>query len=175
VKAICQKKAPVFYDISVGQIDHLLLSTIPMEGSLLKHVRAAVPTVHSVRIASPFTAFVSLKKVAPGIVNNAILAVLNADMYIKHVVVVDEDINIFDTGRVLWAMATRCQPQRDVILLPNLRGSDLDPSCVPDGFTSKMGIDATAKPSLDEFPSLSSFSKDVMDRLNLESLLRWKS
>lgn len=175
VKAICQKRSPIFYDISVGQIDHLLLSTIPMEGSLLKHVRAAVPTVRSVRIASPFTAFVSLKKVAPGIVNNAILAVLNADMYIKHVVVVDEDVNIFDTGRVLWAMATRCQPQRDVILLPNLRGSDLDPSCVPDGFTSKMGIDATAKPSLEEFPSLSTFSKDIIDRLNLDDLVRWKS
>jgi 3-polyprenyl-4-hydroxybenzoate decarboxylase len=71
-------------------------------------------------------------------------------------------------------MATRCQPQRDVILLPNLRGSDLDPSCVPDGLTSKMGIDATAKPSLEEFPSLSTFSKDVMDRLNLDDLVKSK-
>ena len=175
VKAVCQRKASIFYDISVGQIDHLLLSTIPMEASLLKHVRAAVPTVRSVRIASPFTAFISLKKVTPGIVNNAILAAFNADMYIKHVVVVDEDINIFDTGRVLWAMATRCQPQRDVILLPNLRGSDLDPSCSPDGFTSKMGIDATAKPALETFPALSTFSKDVLDRLNLDDLVRWKS
>jgi 2,5-furandicarboxylate decarboxylase 1 len=174
VKAICQRRSPVFYDVSVGQIDHLLLSTIPMEASLLEHVRAAIPTVRSVRIPSPFTAFISLKKVTPGIVNNAILATLNADMYVKHVVVVDEDINIFDTGRVLWAMATRCQPQRDVILLPNLRGSDLDPSCVPDGLTSKMGIDATAKPSLEEFPSLSTFSKDVMDRLNLDDLVKSK-
>ena len=175
VKAICQKRSPVFYDISVGQIDHLLLSTMPMEASLLTHVKDAVPTVRAVGSPAPFTAFISLKKAAPGIANNAILAAMNADMYMKHVVVVDEDIDIFDTGRVLWAMATRCQPQRDVILLPNLRGSDLDPSCVPDGFTSKMGIDATAKPSLDEFPSLSTFSKDVIDRLNLDDLVRWKS
>jgi 2,5-furandicarboxylate decarboxylase 1 len=175
IKAICQRKSPLFYDISVGQLDHLLLSTLPMEASLYTHLKAAVPAVQAVRIPAPFTAFISIRNTAPGIVNNAILAGINADMYMKCVVVVDEDINIFDTARVLWAIGTRCQPQRDIMLLPNLRGSDLDPSCVPDGFTSKMGIDATAKPSLREFPSLSSFSQEVMDRLNLDELVRGQS
>ena len=174
IRAICQRKAPIFYDISVGQFDHLLLSTLPMEASLYTHVKAAVPTVQAVRIPAPFTAFISLKNVVPGIVNSAILAAFDADMYIKQVVVVDEDINVFDTNRVVWAMGTRCQPHRDVILLPNLRGSDLDPSCAPDGFTSKMGIDATAKPSLAEFPAMSAFSQEVMDRLNLDLLIKSK-
>jgi UbiD family decarboxylase len=175
IKAVCQRKAPIFYDISVGQFDHLLLSTLPMEASLYTHVKADVPTVRAIRIPAPFTAFISLKKEAPGMVNTAILSAFNADMYIKQVVVVDEDINIFDTNRVVWAMGTRCQPFRDVMLLPNLRGSDLDPSCVPDGFTSKMGIDATAKPSLKEFPAMSAFSREVMDRLNLEDLIKSKT
>ncbi len=174
IKAVCQKKSPIFYDISVGQFDHLLLSTLPMEASLYTHVKAAVPTVRAVRIPAPFTAFISLKNVTPGIVNSAILAAFNADMYIKQVVVVDEDINVFDTSRVVWAMGTRCQPFRDVILLPNLRGCDLDPSCAPDGFTSKMGIDATAKPSLAEFPAMSTFLREVMDRLNLDDLIKMK-
>ena len=174
IKSICQRKSPLFYDISVGQFDHLLLSTLPMEASLYAHVKAAVPTVRAVRIPAPFMAFISLKNVAPGVVNSAVLAAFNADMYMKHVVVVDEDIDVFNTARVMWAMGTRCQPHRDVILLPNLRGSDLDPSCAPDGFTSKMGIDATAKPSLAEFPAMSTFSQEVMDRLNLDKLIKSK-
>ena len=174
IKAICQRKAPLFYDISVGQFDHLLLSTVPMEASLYTHVKAAVPTVQAIRIPAPFTAFISLRNVLPGIVNTAILAAFNADMYIKQVIVVDEDINVFDTNRVVWAMGTRCQPFRDVIMLPNLRGSDLDPSSGPDGFTSKMGIDATAKPSLREFPSMSTFSRAVMERMNLDVLVKFE-
>jgi 2,5-furandicarboxylate decarboxylase 1 len=174
IKATCRKKSPIFYDISVGQLDHLLLSTLPMEASLYAHVKSDIPTVRAVRIPAPFTAFISLRNVAPGIANSAILSAFNADMYMKHVVVVDEDIDVFNTSRVLWAMGTRCQPHRDVILLPNLRGSDLDPSCAPDGFTSKMGIDATAKPSLAEFPAMSTFSPEVMNRLNLDDLIKSK-
>ncbi len=174
IKAICQRKAPLFYDISVGQFDHLLLSTVPMEASLYTRVKSDVPTVQAVRIPAPFTAFISLRNVSPGMANSAILAAFNADMYIKTVVVVDEDIDVYNTGRVVWAMGTRCQPARDVILVPNLRGSDLDPSCTPDGFTSKMGIDATAKPSLADFPAMSAFSQEVMDRLNLAELIKAK-
>lgn len=175
IRAVCRKKSPLFYDISVGQFDHLLLSTLPMEASLYTHVKAAVPTVSAVRIPAPFTAFLSIKNAAPGMANNAVLAAISADMYLKQVVVVDDDVNIFDTGRVLWAMGTRCQPHRDVMVLPNLRGSDLDPSCAPDGFSSKIGIDATAKPSLAEFPAMSAFSKEVMDNLKLDELIQWKS
>jgi 2,5-furandicarboxylate decarboxylase 1 len=174
VKGICHRKSPLFYDVSVGQFDHLLLSTLPMEASLYAHVKDDVPTVRAVRIPAPFTAFISLRNVTPGIVNSAILSAFNADMYMKHVVVVDEDIDIFNTSRVVWAMGTRCQPHRDVLLLPNLRGSDLDPSCTPDGFTSKMGIDATAKPSLAEFPAMSAFSREVMDRLDPDDLIKFK-
>jgi 2,5-furandicarboxylate decarboxylase 1 len=171
VRAICQKKSALFYDISVGQLDHLLLSTVPMEASLYTHVRAAVPTVRAVRIPAPFTAFVSLKNAAPGVANNAGLAAISADMYMKQVIVVDDDVDIFDTGRVMWALATRCQPHRDVMVLQNLRGSDLDPSCAPDGFSSKMVIDATAKPTLAEFPQMSAFPKEVLDRLQIDDLV----
>jgi len=171
IKALCQRERPLFYDISVGQWDHLILSTLPMEASLFVHLKNAVPTLKAVRIPAPFTAFISLENVTPGIANSAIIAAFNADMYMKNVIVVDEDIDIYDTSRVLWAVATRCQPMRDVVILPNMRGSDLDPSCVTDGFTSKIGIDATANPSLRECPSLSTFPRELMDRLKPEELL----
>jgi UbiD family decarboxylase len=157
----------------VGQLDHLLLSTLPIEASLYACVKEAVPTVRAVRVPAPFTAFISLRNAAPGMANNAALTAIASDMYLKTVVIVDEDIDVFDTGRVLWAMSTRCQPVRDVVLLPNLRGSDLDPSCPQDGFTSKMFIDATAKPSLAEFSEISTFPREVMERLDPDKLLRF--
>ena len=61
---------------------------------------------------------------------------------LKHVVVVDEDINIYDDREVEWAIATRFQADKDLIIIPKTRGSSLDPS--GEGkFTTKWGIDAT--------------------------------
>jgi len=65
----------------------------------------------------------------------------NAD--IKHVVVVDEDINIFDTEQVEWAIATRFQGDRDLLVVPQIQTSLLDPSS-SGGIGTKLGIDATA-------------------------------
>src|SRR6476619_4806374 len=88
----------------------------------------------------------SIKK-APGDGKNAIMALLSiAD--IKHVTIVDDDIDVFDPVDVEWAVATRVQADRDVLIVPNARSKPLDPSLplplhgkVPT--TAKMGIDAT--------------------------------
>jgi len=87
----------------------------------------------------------AIKKV-PGDGKNAIAALLSiAD--IKHVVVTDEDIDVFDPVEVEWAIATRVQADRDVVILTNARSKPLDPSLPPvEGSvptTAKMGIDAT--------------------------------
>ncbi len=85
-------------------------------------------------------------KPLPGDGKNAILAMLSvADM--KHVVVVDEDIDVFDATDVEWAIATRVQADKDVIIIPGARSKPLDPSLPPTPgripTTAKMGIDAT--------------------------------
>ncbi len=85
-------------------------------------------------------------KPLPGDGKNAILAMLSvADM--KHVVVVDEDIDVFDGTDVEWAIATRVQADKDVIIIPGARSKPLDPSLPPVPgripTTAKMGIDAT--------------------------------
>ncbi|MDP2647597.1 MAG: UbiD family decarboxylase, partial [Desulfobacterales bacterium] len=151
VKAVCCRKDAIFHDIMVGHLDHLLLSTVPMEANLLRAVKTAVPTAVAVHIPAPFTAFVSIEKRSEGQGVNAILAALGSEMYLNTVVVVDHDINIYDNARVLWAIATRAQPDMDLVVIPRGRGSDLDPSCAVDGVTSRMGIDATASPTLDRF------------------------
>jgi UbiD family decarboxylase len=151
VKAITHRRDAIFQDISVAHLDHLLLSTIPIEANLYRAVRAMVPSVRAVRVPAPFTCYVAIEQRIPGQAKNAIMAVLGADLYMKRVVVVDHDVDVFDDRQVNWAIATRCQPDRDVTVIANARGSDLDPSTREDGVTAKWGVDATAKPSLAAF------------------------
>jgi 2,5-furandicarboxylate decarboxylase 1 len=84
-------------------------------------------------------------KKSPGDGKNAIMALLSiAD--IKHVIVTDDDIDIFDPVDLEWAVATRVQADRDVIIVSGARSKPLDPSLPPtQGIptTAKMGIDAT--------------------------------
>ncbi len=171
VKAISHRKEAIYQDIMVGHLDHLLLSTIPMEANLFRAIKASVPTVVSVRIPAPFMVFASIEKRVEGQGKSAILAAFGADMYIKYVVVVDHDINIFDNHQVLWAISTRAQPDRDLVVIPHVRGSDLDPSSSIDGITSKLGIDATASPSLDQFTPRHRIPKEILDLVNPDEYL----
>ena len=167
VRAITHRRDAIFQDITVGHLDHLMLSTTPIEANLYRAVRSMVPTVKAVRVPAPFTCYVSIEQRISGQAKNAILAVLGADLYMKRVVVVDHDVDIFNDRQVNWAIATRCQPDRDIAVISNARGSDLDPSTKEDGYTSKWGVDATAKPSLANFTPRHRVPKEVWQRINL--------
>jgi 2,5-furandicarboxylate decarboxylase 1 len=168
VRAITHRRDAIFQDITVGHLDHLMLSTTPIEANLYRAVRAMVPTVKAVRVPAPFTCYVSIEQRISGQAKNAILAVLGADLYMKRVVVVDHDVDIFNDRQVNWAIATRCQPDRDILIVSNARGSDLDPSTKEDGNTSKWGVDATAKPSLAAYTPRHRVPREVWQRINLK-------
>ncbi|MBI4636673.1 MAG: UbiD family decarboxylase, partial [Candidatus Rokubacteria bacterium] len=171
VKAVTHRRDALFQDISVAHLDHLLLSTIPMEANLYRAVRAMVPSLRAVRVPAPFTCYVSIEQRVPGQAKNAILAALGADLYLKRVVVVDEDVDIFDDRQVTWAIATRCQPDRDLTIVTAVRGSDLDPSTREDGLGAKWGVDATAKPSLAAYTPRHRVPPEVWRRIRLEDFL----
>ncbi|HUG36336.1 MAG TPA: UbiD family decarboxylase [Candidatus Limnocylindrales bacterium] len=171
VKAITHRQGAYFQDITVAHLDHMLLSTIPMEANLYRAVRAMVPSVKAVRVPGPFTCYVSLEQRLPGQGKNAILAVLGADLYMKRVVVVDQDVDVFDDRQVNWAIATRCQPDRDITIITHARGSDLDPSTKEDGYSGKWGVDATAKPSLAAYTPRHRVPPEVWKRIDLKTLL----
>jgi 2,5-furandicarboxylate decarboxylase 1 len=166
VKAITHRAGAFFQDISVAHLDHLLLSTIPMEANLYRAVRAMVPSVKAVRVPGPFTCYISIEQRVPGQAKNAMLAALGADMYMKRVVVVDQDVDVFDDRQVNWAIATRVQPDRDITIITNARGSDLDPSAREDGFSGKWGVDATAKPSLAAYTPRHRVPPEVWKRID---------
>jgi UbiD family decarboxylase len=171
IRAITHRRDAVFQDITVAHLDHMLLSTIPMEANLYRAVRAMVPSVRAVRVPAPFTCYVSLEQRLPGQAKNAIMAVFGADLYMKRVVVVDHDVDVFDDRQVTWAIATRCQPDRDLTVITHARGSDLDPSSKEDGYTAKWGVDATAKPSLAGYTPRHRVPPPVWERLRLEDFL----
>jgi 2,5-furandicarboxylate decarboxylase 1 len=171
VRAITSRRDAIFQDITVGHLDHLMLSTTPIEANLYRAVRAMVPSVKAVRVPAPFTCYVAVEQRVSGQAKNAIMAVLGTDLYMKRVVVVDHDVDIFNDRQVNWAIATRCQPDRDLLVVSNARGSDLDPSTREDGNTAKWGIDATAKPSLAAYTPRHTIPKDVWQRINLKDFI----
>jgi 2,5-furandicarboxylate decarboxylase 1 len=173
VTAITHRRGYIFQDIHAGYTEHKLMGAVPREAALLKAVRQTVPTVKDVCMpvsgTCRFHAYISIAKRAPGHAKNAICAAFAADMLLKHVVIVDDDIDVFDEERVLWAVANRFQADRGLVVIANAQGSELDPSAAAGGINAKMGLDAT-KP-LTGFPPELRIPEDVMKRIRLEDYL----
>ncbi|ASJ02735.1 hypothetical protein A3L09_05430 [Thermococcus profundus] len=137
---------PIFHALLPGGYEHFMLMGLPKEPQIYASVKKVVPKVHGVRLteggAMWLHAVVSITKQHDGDGKNAILAAFVGHPSLKHVVVVDDDINIYDDREVEWAIATRFQADRDLVIVPNARGSSLDPSATK-SLTAKWGIDAT--------------------------------
>ncbi len=172
IKAITHRRDAIYQDILGGaHREHLVLPTIPMEANLTRAIKGAVPSMKALRIAAPFALVVSIKKRHPGQPKSAILAAFGAELYLKQVIIVDEDIDVNNLSRVLWAMTTRCQWSRDTFVIPDAPGSSLDPSAITEGLVDKIGIDATAKPSLEEFSPRGKIPPGVMSRVKLQDYI----
>lgn len=146
VTDVWHRADPIFHTIIPATREHLLLGAIPREAVLLQLVQQAVPTVRAVHLTPAsgcrYHAVVAIDKRHEGEAKNAIFAALTSSSEVKHVIVVDKDVNIFDPDEVEWAVATRCQAGRDVFIATGCLGNKLDPSS-DDGVSDKMGIDAT--------------------------------
>jgi UbiD family decarboxylase len=150
------RRDAMFQSITSGMSkDHILVSCVTREGEILNALRRNLPNVRAVHVphtsCGAFTVYISMKKVADGEPQIAIMATLGTEFYTKHVIVVDEDVDIFDTNDVMWAVATRVWPEKDIFLVPGVKGAIIDPTSDPENFTvTKMGIDAT-RPAGSEF------------------------
>ena len=128
--------------------EHKLLMGLAREAKIWEAVRNVVPTVKAVRLTDGGCGWlhvvISLRKQIEGDSKNAILAAFSAHPSVKHVIVVDEDIDVDNLSMVEWALATRFQADEDLIIIKNVRGSSLDPSAEQEtGLTCKAGFDAT--------------------------------
>ncbi|MGP3667701.1 MAG: UbiD family decarboxylase [Candidatus Bathyarchaeota archaeon] len=128
--------------------EHKLLMGLAREAKIWETVKNVTPTVKAVRLTDGGCGWlhvvISLKKQVEGDGKNAILAAFSAHPSVKHVIVVDEDIDVDNPLMVEWALATRFQADKDLVIVKNVRGSSLDPSAEQEtGLTCKAGFDAT--------------------------------
>ena len=142
------RENPLYQSICAGfSAEHNGLLAIPREADLMQALSRSVPGVQAVHVpllgCGFFHAYVSIKKTAEGQGKQAILTALGIDHGLKLVVVVDEDVDIFDESSVLWALSTRFQADRDLVVVTRTMGVILDPSSSEDGLGARMGLDAT--------------------------------
>ncbi len=146
--AIATRERPWLQSIGSGRAgDHITTLGLIREAEIWNALSRAIPNVRGVHVplsgASAFTAYVAITQGRPGEAKHVIPIVLGVDHYLKLVVVVDDDIDVFDESDVLWAVATRMQPDRDLLIHSGSLGALLDPSADELGVTAKLGIDAT--------------------------------
>jgi 2,5-furandicarboxylate decarboxylase 1 len=149
VKAVSMRRDAVYYSLHMPWENTWLMAPTRY-AAIRQALRTAGVVVKDINMTMGGVTFwhavISIKKQA-GDGKNALLAALSV-MDIKHVVVVDDDIDVFNPVEVEWAIATRVQGDRDIMIVSNARGKPLDPSLVPTPHgivptTAKVGIDAT--------------------------------
>ncbi|MEM2971848.1 MAG: UbiD family decarboxylase [Candidatus Bathyarchaeia archaeon] len=154
VMGVMHRKDYVYQALLPSGAEHRLLMGLPHEVLIWESVSKVVPKVYAVNLSVGgggwLHAIISIEKQLEGDGKNALLAAFAAHPSLKHAVVVDSDIDVFNISDVEWAIATRFQASEDLIIIKNARGSTLDSSADQEtGLTTKMGVDATrpfAKP-----------------------------
>lgn len=142
VRRVLARKDAIFYAISAGSSEELAMTAIPIAGSIFNAVRTWVPQVKDVA-CFPLLQFcvIQLGPHSEGQPNRALLAAFGAEMNrVMYGVVVDEDVDIHNWQDVLWAIATRCRPDRDVFIVPGVPSFARDKHKMHWG---RLGIDAT--------------------------------
>ena len=157
VTAVTHRNDPIFHTIVPAEMEHLLLGAIPREATLLSHLQRSHPGVKDVHLSvggvCRYHLWVQFEKKREGEAKNVILCAFGAHYDIKQVVVVDTDVDVHDPAEIEWAIATRFQADRDLVVIEGAQGSPLDPSTTvgqPEdapphlqGVSAKMGLDAT--------------------------------
>ena len=178
-KRVRMRRDAWFHSVVSGMSrDHILISCITREGEILNALKRNLPNVRAVHVphktCGAFLAIVSMKKIAEGEPKMAMLTALGTELYTKQVIVVDDDVDIYDMEDVMWAVATRVRAEKDILMVPGVKSAIIDPTSDPATFTvTKMGIDATM-PLKEDFaqrliisPEQRSRARDILAAANV--------
>ncbi|MCW8450121.1 UbiD family decarboxylase [Legionella quinlivanii] len=148
IQCITHRRKPIFETNHPSGLENVVLGGVPREASLLERIRVNFPNVIDIRLTTGglgrYHLVVKMKKTNLGEAKNVICCAFGCHYDIKLVIVVDDDINIDDPNDIEWAIATRFQAERDLVVVNGALGSKLDPSIKKHMISSKVGIDATA-------------------------------
>jgi 2,5-furandicarboxylate decarboxylase 1 len=181
ITAITMRKDPIYVDVFNAHDEHLVLGALPRMGSIFRRVREAMPTVTAVNLplmGIRSSLFIAMKKRVDGEPKIAASAAFAVDPILKHIWIVDDDIDVFDNDQVLWAMTTRFQADRDLIVMPNFLGGHLNP--VTYGFhreekgpmETKMILDCTKPAPPATFPPKCEVPADVVERVDPDAVVK---
>lgn len=149
VKAVTCRRNPLLSVIPPWGIETDIILSAFSGADLWQELNRLVPEVLDVSFLPGSLTFQGVIQVAPTLsrwdVRRLIHLALNMDRRLKHVIVVDEDVDIYNSREVFWALATRFQGGEDLLCLQGLEGYVIDPSTEA-GETTKLGFDATARP-----------------------------
>lgn len=137
----------VYQAVVASTLEHSIFMGLPQELKIRDALSKSVTKVHGMNLTPAsggyFHCIVSIDKSNDGDGKTAILNCFASSHPLKLVVVVDGDINPFDLSQVEWALTTRFQADKGIVLIKGARGSSLDPSSGKTAVTSKLGLDAT--------------------------------
>jgi 2,5-furandicarboxylate decarboxylase 1 len=159
VTALTHRKNPIFQACLTGMptTEEQILKEIPCEASLFQELKKDFPEITNIHVSpiggSIFLVIIALKQRYKGEAKQIILAALGTTVRPKYVIVVDDDIDIFNYEKVLWAIIFRAQPAEDFLIASGIAGGPLDPSVLEKDVTSVVGIDAT-RPHGRPFPEV---------------------
>ena len=180
INAITMRGDAIYHDLDPSHREHNLAGALTFESSVFENVRNLVPTVTGVYMPPSggcvFTAYVKIRKRVAGEGKSAGLAAIAAEPNLKMVVVVDDDIDIHNEEQVWWAVATCCEADRDLTIIPNAMGAHLNPSAYGEirhqkgHMNTKMVIDATRPVTL-PFAEKIVPPREAWERMRLEDYL----
>jgi len=146
VTAITHRKDPILQALHPTSQEVALLCGPAGEAEIVQTLRDKGFAVEDLALSAASGRIhiaLALKKRHDSDAKQVLHFLLAAVPYIKHAVVVDNDVNVHDPGDVEWAIATRVQGDVDLVVIPGLRARSIDPSRKEGMFTTKVGVDAT--------------------------------
>ncbi len=184
VKAITMRKDAIYFDLDPSHREHPMAMMLPIGSAVYKAVERVVPNVKAVHCPPSGSCtnhiYISMKQTIPGEAKRAAFAALAAVHFIKMVVLVDEDIDIYNDEEVLWAINTRVRGDLDIDIIPGVVGLRLDPAGPYDeerhrddkagNMTTKVIIDAT-KPVRSYFPIRTTPNKELWESMKLDNYI----
>jgi 2,5-furandicarboxylate decarboxylase 1 len=181
VKAITMRKDAIFHDLDPAHREHVVSGVLGYESSVYENVKKLVPSVQGVYMPPSgvcvLSAYVAIKKKVAGEGKSAGLAALSSEPNLKMVVVVDDDIDIYNEEQVIWAIVTRMEADIGLTMIPHILGAHLDPSSYGEVRTekgpmqTKLIVDATRPVGL-PFAERIFPPKDAWNRIRLEDYIK---
>jgi len=157
VDCITHRKDAMYQALIPGRFEHKILMGMPKEPTIYDEVSKVVECTNvlvTMGGGSWLHGIVQIKKKHPDDGKKAIEAAFNGHKSMKHVVIIDDDVDIYSSNAVEWAIATRFQGDKDLVIKPDQPGSSLDPSGKHDAgektLTTKIGVDATIPSHVDK-------------------------